>query len=353
MEFQIPITPETLRLVAQLDHFRGVWASGTHLPPDRLARLRDASRVKSVAASSRLAGVRVSDTEVAALLRGETCPVREGAEILGYAEAMDRSFPSMGPIVTTEEIRRLNAVLHGCRANPPEPSPWREHPLHLEAFDADGKALGRVFQTLPPRLVSEKAEDLVTWLELELHSDDTHPLLVIATFVLAFMAASPFARGNGRTARLLAGHLLRRVGHSHLPYASFEGVMEEMREDYYHAFDAGETRLWTGKADLEPWLRFFLDVLRRHSERVAAKIDLERRALDFTPLQRAILDTVRGHGTAAAALLLASTGTNRNTLKDNLRKLVDEGVLERLGRRRGTFYRLATGEAPRAEPDEK
>jgi Fic family protein len=344
MDFKIQVTPEILNYVTRLDHFRGLWAAGTLVPPDRLTRLKEASRIRSVGASSRMSGVRVTDAEVAGLLRGEAPPVREGKEVLGYAEAMDRPFPYDGPLVTPGEIQKLHAVLLGVKENPEAPSAWRTEPLHLEAFDADGRAIGRVFQTLPPRLLAEKMENLTTWLEIELRSGQQHPLLVVAAFMLAFLAASPFSRGNARAGRLLAGHLLRRTGYGYLPYASLEGAMEEMRDAYHDAFDSAETRIWTGEADLSPWIRFFLEAMTRHRERVEAKIDLERRSLDLTPLQRAILDAVREHGTVAASLLMAATGANRNTLKDNLRRLVDRGLIERLGERRGSIYRLASGE---------
>ena len=49
--------------------------------------------------------------------------------------------------------------------------------------------------------------------------------------------------------------------------------MEEMRDAYHEALDASETRLWSGEADLEPWIRFFLEALSRHRERVEAKVD--------------------------------------------------------------------------------
>jgi Fic family protein len=310
----------------------------------------DAARIQSAASSSRLAGIHATDAEVASLARGEATVLRDGAEILGYWEAIGRTFPE-GPLATSDEIRRLHAVVLGSRNNPAEPSPWREEPLHLEAFDREGRAMGRVFTTLPPRLVQEKLEELLTWLELELRTADQHPLFVIGTFMLAFLAASPLPRGNGRMARLLTVHLLARAGYAHVRYASFERVIEEMREEYYDAVDAGQTKLWTEEANLSPWLQFFLDALLRHRDRVAGKVDLERRALELSPLQRTILNTVREHGTASASLLLAATGSNRNTLKDNLRKLVDQQWIERIGQRRGTFYRMAGDEPPR--PDEQ
>jgi Fic family protein len=145
-------------------------------------------------------------------------------------------------------------------------------------------------------------------------------------------------------ARLLAGQLLGRAGYGTIPYASLEREIEEHREDYHAAVSRSQTRLWTMDANLEPWLNFFLKMLGRHRERVETKIDLERDVQDYPPLQRAILETVREHGSVDAALLIRATGSNRNTLKDNLRRLVHRGVLEKTGQRRGTRYRMATGD---------
>jgi Fic family protein len=339
----LPVSPETLRTVAAIDHFRGAWTHGTPIPGERLARLRDAARIQSVGASCRLAGIHVTDAEVAAIVHGEAVPVQEGPEVVGYVDALEASFPS-GPRITVPEIQALHARAMGNPGEPPPPTPWREEPYHLEIFDERGRALGRIFQTLPPRLLDEKMEELVIWLEGEINGDRNHPILVTGTFMLYFIAACPFPKGNGRMAHLLVQHVLLRAGYEFIPYASFERVLEDKRTDYFNALDAAETMLWSGEADIESWLVFYLHVLQTHCEMLQSKLDLERRALEFTPLQRKILETVREHGTVGAGLLIEATGANRNTLKDNLRRMVGRGVLEKLGERRGARYRLPTGE---------
>lgn len=350
MELALPTNPEILKLVSQIDQFRGFWASGSPVPPDRLARLHEATKVRSVAASCRIAGIRVTESEVSAILDGTAPTTPASLEIAGYATAVDRAFPHLGPLVTGDEIAVLNAVILGKPGDPPTGSSIREAPIHLEVFDADGRALGRVLQTLPPRLLRDKLEDVVTWLELELRSGSHHPLLVIGAAFIFFTAISPYERGNGRTARAMLPHLLRRAGYGFADYASLERVFDDMRLEYYDAIDASQTKLWTEEADLTPWLTFFLRSLSVLATRLQAKVDLEVRARELPPLQRAILETIREHGTGAASLLLASTGANRNTLKDNLRRLVERGLLERIGSKRGTFYRLATGEPPAPVP---
>jgi len=311
--------------------------------------MRETARVQSVATSCRIAGIRVSEADVVAALAGASLSTSESADLVGYAAAMDRTFPASGPIVTFDEFAALNAVVVGKFGNPPPPSVLRDTPLHLEVFDAEGRAQGRVLQTLPPRLLHDKIEDLVSWLELELRGDEHHPLLVAGTFFIYFTSISPFERGNGRTARVIVPHLLRRAGYGFVDYASLERVFDEMRFAYYDAIDGAETKIWTDEADVTPWMSFFVESLQALTLRLQAKVDIESRARELPPLQRAILDTIRENGTGAASLLMAKTGANRNTLKDNLRRLVDRGLLERIGSKRGTIYKLSMGEAPEAQ----
>jgi Fic family protein len=343
LSLNLRVSPEILNRVSRVDHLRGLWTHGAGLPPDRLHRIREVVRIRSAAASCRMAGIRVSEEEVAKILAAGPLDLQERREVIAYAAAIDAPFPENGGPVTTLGLRGLHARLMAEPGDPPEPSAWRTEPFHLEAFDREGKALGRVFQTLPPRLVPEKMELLLDWLDTELGAQHQHPLLVIGAFMMALLAASPFRRGNGRVARLATVHLLVRAGYHHVPFASLERVLEELRQESWEAFDASETRLWTGEGDLTPWLEFFLEALVRHADRVGSKLDLERRALELSPLQRQIVETVRDHGTATPALLIAATGVNRNTLKDNLRRLVERGFLERIGQRRGTHYRIALG----------
>ena len=158
---------------------------------------------------------------------------------------------------------------------------------------------------------------------------------------------SPFEYGNGRTIRAQIDLLLRRAGYEYVPYASLESQMEQLRDVYYGALDQSQSGIWSGTADFKPWLDYFMTLLDRHRERVDAKIALESGSRSMTPLQQAIVETVREHGTVDAGLLMQATGANRNTLKDNVRRLVTKGLLEKTGERRATRYRLAAQDLAR------
>jgi Fic family protein len=343
MEIQLPVNQEILTSISHLDRFRGQWSVEPPIPATRLERIREASRIQSIGASCRLSGIRVSDIEVAGLLRQDPVPIREAAEVRGYAAALDFPFPTGHSLLNADQLRHIHAALVG-RA---EPSDWRTQQHHREAFDREGRATGRIFPTLPPRMIESKVDELLTWLEFELRTQEHHAVPVIGTFVLGLLITAPFPVGNARLARVLIPHLLRRAGYDYVPYASIDREIEELRDSYYAAYDRAEGHFWSGEAQVEPWIEFFLEVLSRHRQRVEAKVELEREALDYPPLQRAILETVRDHGSVDARLLIKATGANRNTLKDNLRRLVDNGVLERTGQRRAARYRMALGSGGR------
>jgi Fic family protein len=349
IDFRIPVTQEILSTISRIDRFRGEWSSGSSLPAERLLSLQEASMIQSVAASCRLTGIHVTDHDAAGVLRDGARMLPEADALLGYAAAMELPLPESGSLLNSDDLLRINSLILGKEKAKGDELPWRVEPLHREAFDAEGKVLGWVFPTLPPHLIEEKIEDLLTWLEFELLKGDQHPALVIGVFMLAFLAISPFPRGNGRTARVLIGRLLQRAGYGYIPYASLESQIEKSRETYLETLMQARVKLWSGEGNLEPWLLFFLEMLDSHRERMETKLALERQSQTFPPLQREILETVREHGSVDAALLLQATGANRNTLKDNLRRMVQNGLLDKTGQRRGTRYQLAAFDQPQSE----
>jgi Fic family protein len=292
--------------------------------------------------------LRISDNEVAGILSGDALRTADDRLVKGYAAALGTHFAAPSRPLRSADF----AMLHALALTDPytdRPSEWRSVPLIREAFDGSGRATGRVFSTLSPRQIEPRMRALTRWLDRELEQPSRHPIPAIATFTLGLLTASPFESGNGRVMFLTMGHLLRRAGYLHIPYAGLEVQIEDLRDQYQASFDTAQTRFWCGDANVEPWIEFFVKVLDRHREKVDVKIALEQRTHAFPPLQQAILETVREHGTVGAGLLLQATGANRNTLKDNLRRLVDHGVLRKHGERRGTLYRLAPPDPARGE----
>ena len=62
------ITPEMLRLIAQIDEFKGAWKALGTLAPERLTALRRVATIESVGSSTRIEGSKLSDRQVESLL---------------------------------------------------------------------------------------------------------------------------------------------------------------------------------------------------------------------------------------------------------------------------------------------
>jgi hypothetical protein len=85
----ITITPEFLKLIAEIDEFKGRWKVIETLAPEKLTTLRRIATIESVGSSTRIEGSKLSDSEVEKLLSGlhtKSFASRDEEEVAGYAE---------------------------------------------------------------------------------------------------------------------------------------------------------------------------------------------------------------------------------------------------------------------------
>lgn len=340
------ITPETLALISELDEFKGAWQAIGRIAPDRLSSLRRVATIESVGSSTRIEGARLSDREVERLLArvdAGSLATRDEQEVAGYAAVMETVFEHWADIPPTENhIRQIHRdLLQFTEKDERHRGEYKTLPNPVEAFGPDGERLGIVFATASPFETPGRMADLVGWTLERERTGDLHPLLVVAVFVVVFLAIHPFQDGNGRLSRILT-LLLLRAGYAYVPFGSIESIVEETKDPYYRALRATQQSLGTEEPDWEPWISYFLRTLQRHKQRLAAKLERERVVLGSLPeLSVRLLELVRERGRISVAEAVRATGANRNTLKDHIRSLTKQGYLRRHGAGRGTWYGLA------------
>jgi Fic family protein len=101
----IAINPEILKLIAEIDEFKGRWKAIETVAPEKLTTLRRIATIESVGSSTRIEGDRLSDTEVEKLLSGlrsKSFASRDEQEVAAYTDAMDRIFDSYDVITNPE-----------------------------------------------------------------------------------------------------------------------------------------------------------------------------------------------------------------------------------------------------------
>lgn len=68
MNPKIKSTHSLLKLISELDEFKGKWSATSLLAPDRLSALKHVATIESIGSSTRIEGVKLNDSEVESLL---------------------------------------------------------------------------------------------------------------------------------------------------------------------------------------------------------------------------------------------------------------------------------------------
>ena len=337
----IPISAEMLRLVSEIDEFKGHWRTWQSLTPDRLQGLRRVATIESIGSSTRIEGSRLSDREVESLLgRLETksFATRDEQEVAGYAFVMEQVFAHASEIpLTANMLKQLHRdLLQYSIKDERHRGEWKSLSNHVAAFDADGRELGIVFETSSPFDTPAHMDALLDWHRRSEADTGLHPLLRIGIFTVIFLAIHPFQDGNGRLSRILTTLLLLRAGYGHVPYSSLESIIEQNKEGYYLALRRTQTTWRENAADWPGWLLFFLRSIRHQIARLQRRLDANRPQL--SPLARQLAALFETRETLTNAQATALTGANRSTLKAKFAELVSAGLVEAYGKGRGVFY---------------
>ncbi|MBU0481830.1 MAG: DUF977 family protein [Proteobacteria bacterium] len=346
-EPSVHITKNILRLIAEIDEFKGQWRAMGNLTPERLDALKKVATIESVGSSTRIEGARLSDLEVEHLLAGidiGSFKSRDEEEVAGYAEAMNLVFSSFQDISVTENhIKQLHGILlkHSSK-DVRHRGEYKKLSNNGEAFDADGKSLGIIFETATPFDTPQKMTELINWTGESLNSKELHSLLILAVFIVHFLAIHPFQDGNGRLSRIVTTLLLLRCGYAYVPYSSMESVIEKNKDNYYRALRKTQKTLETGAPDYDAWVLFFLECMKKQKDILSEKIEREMMIIKLPELSEDILVIAKEHGRITISDIESITKANRNTVKVRLRELVVEGFLEKHGQGKSTWYTLSS-----------
>lgn len=340
----LSITPELLYLVTDIDEFKGGWRVQNDQSPERLQALRHVATIESIGSSTRIEGSKLSDFKIEALLSNvakTSFLTRDEQEVAGYAKVMEIVFENHTQIPVTENyIKQLHAtLLRHSDKDTRHRGEYKKHPNNVEAFAPDGKSLGVVFETATPFDTLAQMQDLLLWTRETLADNSYHPLITTAIFNVVFLAIHPFQDGNGRLSRVLVSLLLLKSGYSYIPYTSLESIVEKNKDAYYLALQRTQRTLHEDETDWLPWLGFFLNSLKRQKDHLAQKTEALGQYSALPHESMLIMQYVNSHHriTIRDAENLITTIT-RPTIKNRLSHLVEQGLLVRHGKVRGTWY---------------
>jgi len=258
--------------LAHLDVGRGREALYHDQMPELLKVLATETRVASVTASSAIEGVVVDPGRRDGLAEpgaDRRFRNRNEREFVGYRDAIDeimRAEP-LEP-VSMPYILHLHRLLFGHTDG--GGGRLKSEQNLIVSYAAGSRVI--LFTPPPPSQTESLLRGLVDSHADAVAADAAHPVLLIAAFILDFLAIHPVADGNGRLARLLTTHLLLRAGYGVPRYASVEQRMYETKHAYYDALQESQRGWHEARHDIWPWATYLVGTL------IAAYADLEARA---------------------------------------------------------------------------
>ncbi|MGI9089918.1 MAG: Fic family protein [Gemmatimonadaceae bacterium] len=296
---------ELVRLIAELDEFKGRWRRLKEIRAEQLAALRHVATIESTASSTRIEGAELSDDQVARVLGGrhvDAFRARDEEEVRGYGELLELMYESHEHLPLTENhIKQLHAVLlkHAGK-DERHRGDYKKISDDVVASYPDGHT-EVMFRTATPFDTPRLMARLVEETSAALNDASLHPIVVIARFVVQFLAIHPFQDGNGRLSRALTTLLLLRSGYEYSPYASLERIIEENKLRYYAALRESQLAMRDDPTAFGVWLLFFVGALQAQKRSLEAKLDVERSMLQLSSLQEQIVVAARSQRTCQTA----------------------------------------------------
>lgn len=331
-------------LISQIDELKGRWVGGAALNPQALGRLKRSVLVTSAGASTRIEGAQLSDEDVEKLMHGISIKKfkdRDAQEVKNYYELLKKIFESWKHIPFTEStIKHLHKeMLKYVPKDERHRGEYKKIENSVEMFDPSGKSLGVVFQTTPAYLTPKRMQELVERTQTALSKKKHHPLIVIGSFLVEFLAIHPFQDGNGRLSRILTNLLMLRAGYAYMPYVSHEKLIEDSKTKYYVALRRSQKTLWTDHEDIAPWLEFFLTTSLLQATQAIGLLSHENIEQLLSPKQLKVWWHVEHVVEATPGDIAKATGIARPTVSQALNVLLRLKKIKRIGQGRTTRYR--------------
>lgn len=329
---------QQLATLRALGEHQGKQKLYTEQSPQALSGLQKVAVIESTESSNRLEGVIITRERLKSLVTHKTTPKsRSEQEIAGYRDALALIHESAQHMPFTEGvIQQLHTILY--RYMPQSGGRWKATNNDIIERYPDGTSRLRfhpVAAHLTPMAMTELSSRYATAVDRHL----ADPLVLIPLCMLDFLCIHPFPDGNGRTCRLLTLLLLYHFDYTVGRYISLERIFENTKESYYETLEASSQGWHEAKHNARPWLDYFWGALLRayrefeervgtieygkgsKGERVRAEVLSRTRPFSISELEE------------------ACPGVSRDMIRQVLRTMKTEGLLEPLGRGRSAQWK--------------
>jgi Fic family protein len=305
------------------------------IPAEVEANIRRQSILKSSLFSARIEGnpltinelSRTSSKDLPAIASKALQTGQKKQEIFQILKALEEVHKRGSRDLTLSFILHLHEIVtKGLADNPGK----LRHEVSA-IFNRSGIA---VYMPPPPRQVPGFTEKLIKFANSD--KEQFIPIRAVLTHYV-FEKIHPFLDGNGRVGRLLLQQILEKNGYGMKGMLTIEEYLDSHRSSYYSALEESER-------DVTGYIEFMLEALRTVANEAKETVMSKQTANihDFLlPRRSEILHLIEEHRMVNFDMIRRRfLVVNERTLRYDLKKLQDAGLIYKRGTTKGVYYEV-------------
>lgn len=343
------INSKILANIAEIVEIKAVVERSRVLPLNE-AQLRRQAILRMAHTSTSIEGNKLAQFEVGKVIEGKTVRAaqKDIIEVENYYKALqllDKLSKSKHELSNEEILPLHKAVIDGL-VDKKKSGKFRSAAVYVLDDLGDGREVLR-FKPPPAKQVILLINDLLAWLK-QSKKENVHPIIRAGILHLEFVSIHPFTDGNGRVTRLLTQLQLYREDWDFRKILVLEDYYNRDRMSYYNALNAVQGPKYKRNSDFTSWLEYFtsgfLVEARKAMEQIKSigfgKVSKKNEQIFLDKDEIQIMDFLSTTGRITSEDVMDILGIAKRTAQFKLKRLVDNGLLERHGATTALFYTL-------------
>lgn len=328
---------EVLGLVAQIHEYKGRQELYLKQKLATLDKLIEIAKVQSTEASNKIEGIVTTSTRVQQLCDEKTTPRnRDEEEIMGYRDVLNTIHENYEYIPLRDSyILQLHRDLYQY-SEKAIGGRFKNTQNVIAETHSDGTQTV-IFTPMSPYETPDAIRTICESFNQALDACDVDPLVLIPVFINDFLCIHPFNDGNGRMSRLLTTLLLYRCGYVVGRYISLESKIEKTKSKYYQVLGTSGIGWHEGENDSTPFIKYILGIILSAYRDFENRVDIFEEKVPAVEMVRRAIEQKIGKFTKSEIMEIIPT-VSKASIENSLKTLVNEGVIERHGQGKATFY---------------
>ncbi len=310
-------------------------------PKPILLELENIANVNSSYSSTSIEGNPLPLTEVKRILKNKPTNIRDTEqEVLNYNGALEylKKIPvSKNNLLDLKLVLEIQKIVMDKLISKNNLGKIRKEPVFV-----NNPNIGKTIYWPPDH---DDVKNLMTELIAYINQNQSKIdfLILSGIFHKQLVIIHPFIDGNGRTTRLMTKHLLANLGLNTFNLFSFENYYNRNVSKYFQKVGVlGNYYDVKDSVDFTEWLEYFTDGIIDELLRVSKELN----KLSINPEtqlaihHKKLIKYIEEHGYINDKLYSNITDRAKATRSLDFKKLLDLGIIEKLGKGKLTYYKL-------------